>query len=59
VLGGADQVRKSLRSWRTDSDLASVQDKAALEQLPEPERESWKKLRAGVDDLLKKTEPTK
>ena len=45
-------VRKSLRHWKSDPDLAGIRDPAAIAALPEPERNDWKSLWAQVDRLL-------
>jgi hypothetical protein len=47
-------VRRALRTWREDTDLAGVRDPAALAKLPEPERKGWQSLWADVDALIKK-----
>jgi serine/threonine-protein kinase len=43
-----------LENWRQDADLASVRDRAALDRLPEAERQAWQQLWADVGALLKK-----
>jgi tetratricopeptide (TPR) repeat protein len=45
-------IAKILGYWRNDTDLAGVRDADALEGLPEAEREAWRALWAGVEDLL-------
>jgi hypothetical protein len=52
-------VRQRLAHWQEDTDLASVRDKAALDKLPEDERQHWRKLWEDVAALLKKVEPQK
>src|SRR5262249_45675403 len=46
------RIRKALRHWQEDADLAGVREEKALQQLPEPERKAWKKLWAEVDQVL-------
>ena len=48
-----------MQHWQEDSDLVSVRDAAALDNLPEAERAEWKKLWADVAELLKKAESKK
>jgi tetratricopeptide (TPR) repeat protein len=43
-------VASSMLVWRRSRDLASVRDR--IDELPEPEREAWRKLWADVDTLL-------
>ena len=45
-------VRRALRHWRQDVDLAGVRDPAALAGLPEAEREAWRKLWQEVEAVL-------
>ena len=45
---------QSLMPWQEDSDLANVRDAAALDKLPETERDEWKKLWVDVEEQLKK-----
>jgi serine/threonine-protein kinase len=47
-------IESRLGYWRQDEDLASVRDRAALERLPEAERQAWQQLWADADALLKK-----
>jgi hypothetical protein len=47
-------VRKTLKHWLDDTDLAGVRDPKELEKLPAEEREAWQKLWADVDALLQK-----
>jgi serine/threonine-protein kinase len=51
-------VRKTLRHWLGDPDLANVRDGAALEKLPEAERAACRRLWADVAALLKRCEGT-
>jgi serine/threonine-protein kinase len=44
-------VAQTLQHWQMDADLAGVRDKAALEQLPEAERQDWAKLWGEVATL--------
>jgi tetratricopeptide (TPR) repeat protein len=37
-------VQAALQHWQDDADLAGVRDKDALENLPEAERDAWRKL---------------
>jgi tetratricopeptide (TPR) repeat protein len=43
-------VRDTLRLWQRDEDLTRVRDAAALDRLPEPEKEAWRRL---WDDVAK------
>jgi serine/threonine-protein kinase len=56
VAGGkpADRaaVRKVMRHWQWDADLAGLRDKEGLGQLPESERQQWQKLWDDVAALL-------
>jgi tetratricopeptide (TPR) repeat protein len=45
-------VRQNLAHWQQDADLASVRDKAALDRLPDNEREQWQQLWQDVAGLL-------
>jgi serine/threonine-protein kinase len=47
-------VREWLRHWQQDADLAEVRDQQALDQLPEDEREAWRRLWQDVATLLAK-----
>jgi serine/threonine-protein kinase len=63
-LAGPDAAARpaaqgALRRWREDADLAGVRDAEALAQLPEAERDEWRKLWADVDALLPKAAPEK
>src|SRR5262249_5474139 len=51
-----DAVRKALREWQQDADLAGVRDAAALAGLPAKEREAVARLWAALAALLKKAE---
>jgi tetratricopeptide (TPR) repeat protein len=46
-----EAVRKAMRHWRGDDDLAGVREAAALGKLPPDERAAWQKLWADVDAL--------
>jgi Flp pilus assembly protein TadD len=48
-------VQQRLSHWLADPDFASVRDKAALDRLPEAERQQWRKLWADVAALRKRT----
>jgi serine/threonine-protein kinase len=50
-------VRQRLAYWQKDTNLASVRDKAALDRLPEQERQQWRKLWEDVAALLEKVQP--
>jgi tetratricopeptide (TPR) repeat protein len=43
----------ALQHWKSNADLATVRDPAALTRLPEAERKGWQDLWARVDDLLR------
>jgi hypothetical protein len=45
-------IRRGLRFWRGDPDLAGVRAKDALARLPDEEREQWERLWSDVDALL-------
>jgi WD40 repeat protein len=47
------RLSKDLSHWLTDTDLASVRDKPALERLSATERQGWEKLWAQVTALRK------
>jgi tetratricopeptide (TPR) repeat protein len=47
-------VRKKLRDWQTEADLAGLREPEALANLPEAERESWRKLWEAVQAVRKK-----
>jgi tetratricopeptide (TPR) repeat protein len=51
-------VRERLAQWQQDSDLASVRDPAALDRLPDDERQQWRQLWDDVAALLRKVEAT-
>jgi serine/threonine-protein kinase len=50
------RVQQVLRHWQTDADLAGVREPAELARLPAEERQTWQKLWADVDALLKRSE---
>ncbi len=50
----APAIVRVLQDWRTDRDLASVRDADVLAKLPTGEQESWRRLWADVEELLKK-----
>jgi serine/threonine protein kinase/tetratricopeptide (TPR) repeat protein len=58
VESGPPQARASvaqtLAHWHKDTDLAGVREPGALERLPEDERDAWRALWAGVEDLLER-----
>jgi hypothetical protein len=45
-------VRQALTRWQQDADLAAVRDKAALDLLPDDERQPWRRLWDDVAALL-------
>jgi len=47
-------IQKKLVHWQEDADLASLRGAAAIDQLPEAEREAWRNLWAAVEFLLKR-----
>jgi tetratricopeptide (TPR) repeat protein len=53
------QARGDLARWRPDPALAGVRDQADLARLPQAEGAAWRKLWAGVDSLLKRTQDKK
>jgi serine/threonine-protein kinase len=53
------QVRRTMRHWQQDADLASVRDRDAPDKLPDDERRAWRQLWDDVAALLKKVEETK
>jgi tetratricopeptide (TPR) repeat protein len=55
VETGQAQDLSTLRRWLEDPDLAGVRGEPALAQLPEAEREPWRRLWADVADALGKT----
>src|SRR5262249_37978173 len=46
------EAESSLRDWQRNADLAGLRDEGALAELPEAERETWRKLWADVEGLL-------
>jgi serine/threonine-protein kinase len=50
-------IHHNLRHWQQDADIASVRDTAALDKLPDDERQQWRQLWDDVAALLKKVEP--
>jgi hypothetical protein len=52
-------VRQRLGNWLEDADLAGVRNKAALDRLPDDERQAWRQLWDDVATLLKKVEDKK
>jgi hypothetical protein len=43
----------ALGHWKSNADLATIRDPAALTRVPETERKAWQDLWARVDDLLR------
>jgi serine/threonine-protein kinase len=60
LMAGKDKFRNDLKRMleelKTDSALAGVRDAAALAKVPEAERDTWTKLWADVDALMKRAE---
>jgi Flp pilus assembly protein TadD len=54
-----ETVRQRLIHWRSDADLVSLRDAAALVRLDADERQQWQKLWQEVDALLRKVAPKK
>jgi serine/threonine-protein kinase len=52
-------VQQRVAHWQQDADLVSVRDKAALDKLPDNERQQWRQLWDDVAVLLKEVEPKK
>jgi hypothetical protein len=52
----AIEISKTLRHWESDPDLAGIRDEAALAELPETERNAFRKLWAEVQALQRKAE---
>jgi tetratricopeptide (TPR) repeat protein/tRNA A-37 threonylcarbamoyl transferase component Bud32 len=52
-------ARQRLVHWQTDADLVCVRDPKALDQLPEAERQAWRRLWADISAILQKTQPVK
>jgi len=48
-------IQQTLAHWQLDEDLASLGGTAAIDKLPEAEREAWRKLWADVEALSKRT----
>lgn len=48
------RLQRALRAWQREPALASLREPAALAELPEAERQTWGKLWADVDALLKR-----
>jgi tetratricopeptide (TPR) repeat protein len=57
--GGAkarDDVRRRMQGWQNDPALASVREQGALDQLPDDEREDWRRFWEDVERLLRQIE---
>jgi tetratricopeptide (TPR) repeat protein len=54
-----ETIRRQMKHWQTDADLAGLRDQDALEKLSAEEREAWQKLWADVAALLKRMEDKK
>jgi hypothetical protein len=52
-------VRERLRHWQQGADLAGIRDKAGLDNLPDDERQQWRRLWDDVAALLQKVEEKK
>src|SRR5262249_53245217 len=48
------EVRRCMRHWQSDSDLAGVRGNDALARLPVEERKMWERLWSDVDALLRR-----
>jgi hypothetical protein len=44
-------VRETMQHWQQDADFAGVRGDAALDKLPEAERQDWQKLWREVEEL--------
>ncbi len=53
---GKQLVRERMRHWQQDADLTSVRDRAALDRLPDDERQQWRQLWQDVSAVLAKVE---
>ena len=53
------QVRRRVRNWQTDRDLAGVRTKDALARLPDEERKQWQRLWSDMDALLRRVSQPK
>jgi hypothetical protein len=49
-------IQQRLAHWQRDPDLAGLRDKAALDKLPEAERDAWQRLWADVEALLQRAQ---
>jgi serine/threonine-protein kinase len=47
-------IQQQLTDWRSDPDLASVREPAAVDRLPDNERAAWQALWRDVDELAKR-----
>ncbi len=47
-------IRQRLLHWQSDTDLASLRDRPALDRLPQTERAAWQALWHDVDELAKR-----
>jgi hypothetical protein len=52
-------LRQRLGHWQEDSDLTSVRDKEALDNLPDDKCRQWRRLWDDVSALLQKVAGTK
>jgi hypothetical protein len=51
--------QKTLAQWRADPDLAGLREPAALDRFPAAEREEYRRLWRGVDDVIKRSQAPK
>jgi tetratricopeptide (TPR) repeat protein len=56
---GREALKQTLQAWQTDTDLASVRDKAALGKFPEAQRAAWQQFWTEVEALRQKVSPSK
>jgi serine/threonine-protein kinase len=56
TLQNRQDVARVLQYWQKNPDLASLRDKAALDKLPEAERDAWRRLWADVAALLQRAQ---
>jgi serine/threonine protein kinase/tetratricopeptide (TPR) repeat protein len=54
--GKADEARKRLKHWLDDSDFNGVRGAAALNKLPQAERQAWQQLWSDVADTLARSQ---
>ncbi len=47
-------IGQRVQQWKQDADLVGIREKFAIEKLPKPEQEKFRKLWADVDNLIKR-----